>query len=188
MLFAHDTEVALAAAAALVNTARTTPAAWTTSPTSTRSSPSGAGPARAGTPGPSCDAVRALRPRLRAALVRGRGRRRSRSSTRCCARPTPCRSWPSTTSGTTTCTPTSDAPPLADRMAVEAAMAVVDVDPQRRARPAAGVRRRRLRRRRWSTCRRTGPAASASSGCGNRANVAGLPRAAARDARSALAR
>ena len=67
---------------------------------------------------------------------------------------------------------TPPAAPLATRMAVEAAMAIVDV-----------VRSDELRRLRicestttaatsWSICPRTGPSDSATDGCGNRAAVA----------------
>ena len=107
MLFAHDTEVSLAAAAALVNTddAGTREDLPDVAALDAIRPRPGAGPATRATTGPSCDAVRALRPRLRAALGARRGRAWSRSSTACCATPGPCRSWSSTTSGATTCTP-----------------------------------------------------------------------------------
>ena len=83
MIFAHDTEVALAAAAALVNTGarRRRRAATDRRRRSTRSSRTGAGPGRAPHDRAELDAVRALRPRLRAAVAASTRTTPSTSST-----------------------------------------------------------------------------------------------------------
>ena len=105
MVFAHDTEVALAGAAALVNTdavdterlpddaaldefVRTW--GWTGDRRHDRA---------------ELRAVRAAAPASAAASGRSTRTRSSGSSTHCCVRRGRCRSWSSTTSGTTTCTP-----------------------------------------------------------------------------------
>ena len=150
MLFAHDTEVALRGAAALVNTAATLPTDTddlatvaeldafvqrlgvdrftrrTTTPSSTASAPCARACASSGPPRPT--------------------RRSSWSTTLLAeAKALPQLVRHGEWSWHLHATP-PDAP-LATRMAVEAAMAMVDVIRAGRARPAAGLRSRRLRGR-----------------------------------------
>ena len=125
MLFAHDTEVALARRPRLVNT-EDDGGLDTLGRAGRVRRRTGAGPARAGTPGPSWTAVQALRPRLRAVwaadeddaveIVNGLLREFD-------ALPQLVRhdEWAYHLHAT------APEQPLADRMAVEAAMAFVDV-------------------------------------------------------------
>ena len=79
-------------------------------------------------------------------MTAGRGRRPGERAAG--ARRTRCRSWSSTTAGTTTSTPPRRDAPLADRMAVDAAMAFADVIRVGEFGRLRGLRRRRLRGRR----------------------------------------
>ena len=128
MVFAHDTEVALdrgRRAGQHRRPGRRDAArrrrAGRVLPTPT------AGPAGASTPRPSCGRCGTLRPRLRRIWDGRRGRASWRSSTGCCASPRRCPSWSGTTAGPYHLHATPADAPLATRMAVEAAMAFVDV-------------------------------------------------------------
>ena len=127
MLFTHDTEMSLNATAELVNTARggedglTDIAAldafvehwrWTGSRTRDRA---------------ELDAVRALRPRLAQLWEMTEDEAVGLVNTLLRDVRARCRSCPSTTAGSTTSTRPRREAPLADRMAVDAAMAFADV-------------------------------------------------------------
>ena len=125
MVFAHDTEVSLQAAVALVNSGRRAGHPGDASRTWTRSRRDDYTGATTATTR-SWTAVRALRPALRELLTADRDdavelvnamlAEHARSP-----------SWSATTAGTGTCTPSSPTRRSPTRIAVETAMAMVDV-------------------------------------------------------------
>ena len=127
MVFTHDTEMALQAAVTLANSRRE-PDTLTPSPTSTRSTTSsrytGRHDAR---PGPSSTAVRAIRAALRELLTADRDEAVELVNEMLRRAPARSPSWSATTSWDWHLHAVDDRRPLADRIVVETAMAMIDV-------------------------------------------------------------
>ena len=171
-MFAHDTEVALAAAAALVNTVSAERGAAARPRGARRLRPHLAVDRDRTRDEAELEAVRALRPRLRPTCGTRTRTRRSRSSTACSASARAMPQLVVTTAGVTTSMPRRRDAPLADRMAVEAAMAFSDVIRLTALDRLPRLRRPRLRGRRRGPLQEPRPAGSVTRTCGNRTNVA----------------